>query len=118
MFLLITPETNILFLFANFIRVFCLIAFTIGRPWKKPFFVNIPFMIVLLFSLTYSSIIVMVPEARLSVFGLDFMHFDSLNGFILGMSWAFGMFIFLLKKLVMEPFSFWIRNKYPEKTWL
>jgi hypothetical protein len=46
------------------------------------------------------------------------MHFDSLNGFILGLSWAFGIFIFLFNKLVMEPFSLWIRNKYPEKTWL
>jgi len=98
--------------------IFTLIAFTIGQPWKKPFFVNKPFMIVLFISLAYSSIIVMVPEARLSLFKVEFMNFDNLNGYILGLSWTFGIFIFLLNKLVMEPFSLWIRTKYPEKTWL
>jgi hypothetical protein len=50
-----------------------LIAFSIGAPWKKPFYTNMPFMIILAISLAYSIIIVVVPEARLPVFYLEYV---------------------------------------------
>jgi hypothetical protein len=75
-------------------------------------------MIVLVLSLGYSSLIVIVPEARLAILEIDYMNSLKLNGFVLGMAWAFGIFIIVLNKFVMEPFALWIRNKYPQKKWL
>lgn len=98
--------------------IFTLIAFTIGQPWKKPFFTNLPFMIVLFISITYSIIIVMVPAARIPIFNVEYMNYDNINGFVLGMALGFGLFIFILQKAILEPFSLWLRMKYPEKTWL
>jgi cation-transporting ATPase 13A3/4/5 len=98
--------------------IFTLISFTIGRPWKKPFYTNKPFMLVLFISLTYSILIVMIPQARLAVFSVNFMDNEKVNGFVLGIALAFGLFIFVLEKVVMEPLSLWLRKKYPHIKWL
>ena len=70
--LLDSPEGNILFLFTNFLYLFTVLAFSIGGPWRKPFFTNIPFMVVFVFIITYSIVIVMVPAARLGGFQIIF----------------------------------------------
>lgn len=98
--------------------IFTLISFTIGRPWKKPFFTNKPFMIVLFISITYSILIVIVPDARLAVFNVKYLDDTRINGFVLGIALGFGLFIFILQKAVLEPLSLWIRKKYPELKWL
>jgi hypothetical protein len=93
--------------------IFTLIAFTIGRPWKKPFHTNKPFMIVLFISLAYSILIAIVPDSRLAVFSVQYLMDEGLNGFVLGVALAFGIFIFILQKAVLEPVSLWIRKKNP-----
>lgn len=98
--------------------IFTLISFTIGRPWKKPFVTNKPFMLVLFISLVYSILIVIVPDARLAVFNVEFLSNERINGFVLGIALAFGVFIFILQKAVMEPLSLWIRKRNPEIKWL
>ncbi len=98
--------------------IFTLIAFTIGEPWKRSFYTNIPFMIVLVLSLAYSIIIVVVPDSRLALFKVVYMNDSSLNGFVLGTALGFGIFIFILQKAVLEPGSLWLRKKYPENKWL
>jgi magnesium-transporting ATPase (P-type) len=100
-FIKITPETNILFLFTNFMYIFTLIAFTIGRPWKKPFYTNKPFMVVLILSLTYSILIVILPQARLAVFQVKYLDSGNINGFVLGVALGFGIFIFILEKAIL-----------------
>jgi len=81
--------------------IFTLIAFTIGEPWKKPFFTNIPFMIVLAIALIYSIIIVIAPSARIPLFDIEYMSYDNINGFVLGVALGFGIFIFSFQKLVL-----------------
>jgi magnesium-transporting ATPase (P-type) len=76
--------------------IFTLIAFTIGRPWKKPFYTNKPFMVVLFISLTYSILIVILPLARLAVFEVKYLDSEKINGFVLGVALGFGIFIFIL----------------------
>lgn len=34
-FIMDTPETNIIFLFSNFMYIISLIAFSISKPWRK-----------------------------------------------------------------------------------
>lgn len=58
------PETSALFLFANLMYLFTLLAFNLGRPWRKPVYTNTLFMVFMAVVLGYSSVIVMVPGAR------------------------------------------------------
>ena len=95
-----------------------LIAFSIGGPWKKPFFTNLPFMIILAVSLTYAIIIVVVPEARIPVFFLEYMPEIQFNGFVLGVALSFGLSIIVLQKFLLEPLSLWLRKKYSKLKWL
>lgn len=54
-------ENNILFMFSNFIYVFTLMAFSISRPWRKEFYTNIPFTILLVLTLALSTILIILP---------------------------------------------------------
>jgi magnesium-transporting ATPase (P-type) len=67
-FVLDSYENNALFLFSNIMYIMTLLAFSISKPWRKEFFTNPFFMGVLLFVLTYSLVMIVVPEARLSIF--------------------------------------------------
>jgi len=100
-------------MFANFMYLATMVAFNIGQPWKKSFFTNKFFMGVFIFVFTYSVLICIVPAARLADFGLDFMVYNDINGFVLGISLAFGLTIYGLQKLVWEPLSIWLKEKYP-----
>jgi hypothetical protein len=80
--------------------IFTLISFTIGRPWKKPFFTNKPFMVVLFISLAYSILIVIVPSSRLELFKVQYLDNETVNGFVVGIALAFGISIFVLQKAV------------------
>lgn len=117
-FILDTPETNILFLFTNFMYIFSLLAFSIAKPWRKNFWTNLPFMIVLFIAFTYCVLITVVPDSRLVVFEISWMGSERLNGFILGISILFSVFIYSVQKFIFEPGSVWLKEKYPEKTWL
>lgn len=57
-------ENNILFLYVNFIYIFTLLAFSISKPWRKEFYSNVPFTILLVLVLALSSVLVVFPEAR------------------------------------------------------
>lgn len=116
--LLDSPEGNILFLFTNFLYLFTVLAFSIGGPWRKPFFTNIPFMVVFVFIITYTIVIVMVPAARLDGFQIMYIDDTALCGFILGVGLGLGVVIFVIQKFVWEPLAIWVREKYPEKKWL
>lgn len=66
-------------------------------------------MFVLIFVLTYSILLVICPEARLSIFNLGWMTSQRLNGFILGISFLFGFFIYGVQKFIFEPGSSWLK---------
>lgn len=53
-------------------------------------------MLVLIISLTYSILIAIVPSARLAVFNVAYLTIESVDGFVLGVALAFGVFIFIL----------------------
>jgi len=48
-------------MFSNFMYVFSVLAFCISKPWKKYFFTNLPFMIVLTLNFTYDVLVCLVP---------------------------------------------------------
>jgi hypothetical protein len=77
-----------------------LVAFTLGEPWKKPFYTNKIFMVVLIIIVTYSILIVVVPASRISDFQIDYMSDNKLNGFVVGLALAFAFGIFILQKLI------------------
>lgn len=95
-----SPEANILFLFTNFLYLCTMLAFSIGGPWRKPFFTNIPFMIVFVLVITYTIVIVVVPDARLEGFQLIYMYDSGLCGFILGVGLGFGIIFFCIQKFI------------------
>lgn len=113
-----SPEGNILFLFSNFLYLATLCAFSIGAPWRKPFFTNIPFMIVLVIITTYTVLIVVVPASRLEGFNIAYIDDGQLRGFILGIAILFGVSVFTIQKFIWEPLAIWLRENYPDKKWL
>ena len=116
-FVLTTYEVQSIFMFSNFLYVFSIMAFSISRPWKKYFFTNIPFMIVLVLVFTYDILICVVPQARLEVFFLQ--EFDMRwQGLMCGMGCAFGIFMYIVQKVFLESLFNWLREKYPDKQWL
>jgi cation-transporting ATPase 13A2 len=96
-----TPETSILFLFTTLMYIATLLAFSISRPWRKEFFTNIPFMIVLVFSLTYSIVMILVPGARLALFDIKYLDYAPLNSYIVGVGLGLGAVIYLIQKCLM-----------------
>jgi magnesium-transporting ATPase (P-type) len=104
-------------MFSNFMYVFSVMAFSISKPWKKTFLTNIPFMVVLTIIFSYSVIICLVPEARIPIFDLDTLDMR-FQGLMCGMGCAFGIFMFIIQKLILENLFNYLREKYPEKGWL
>jgi hypothetical protein len=80
--------------------IFTAIAFSIGRPWRKPFFTNIFFMIAFVLVLIYSILILAAPVTRFSQFYIVNMEDMRMNGFILGLGLGFGLTVFVLQKFV------------------
>lgn len=75
-------------------------------------------MIVLVVVFVYSVLITVVPDARLILFELSWMNSDRLNCFVLGIALLFSLFIYGAQKFILEPGSTWLKEKYPQKTWL
>lgn len=112
-----TYEVQSLFLFSNFMYIFTVLAFNIGAPWKRPFFTNPFFMLVLAFIFTYSVLICVVYKARISKFHLQRLHMGW-NVMVLGLGLAFGVFMYALQKFLMEPLFNWLRRRHPKISWL
>jgi magnesium-transporting ATPase (P-type) len=89
--------------------IFSLLAFSISKPWRKEFYTNVPFMIVLVLVFGYSVLLAIVPDARISIFKLDWMNAERLNVFVLGIALLFGFFMYSVQKFIMEPFSTWLK---------
>ena len=117
-FIIDSPENNILFTFTNFMYIFSLLAFSISKPWRKEFYTNVPFMVVLVIVFTYSVLLTIVPDARISIFNLSWMYAERLNVFVLGMALLFGIFMYSAQKFVLEPISTWLKDRNPDKKWL
>ena len=105
-------ENNILFLFTNIMYFATFLAFSISKPWRKDFWTNPLFMLVLALCLVYSIVIIVVKDARISLFELEYMDHQGLNWFVFGMSLGIGVFIYVGQKFAMEPFFNWLAKKY------
>lgn len=89
-------------MFSNFIYVFTLLAFSISRPWRKEFYTNVPFTILLVAVLALSTVLVLVPESRPEFLELDRISYHPLLVFVVILSWGAGLFLFVLQKYVLE----------------
>ncbi len=54
----------------------------------------------------------------MSIFEVSYMLSPRLNGFVLGLSFAFGIFMYSCQKFIFEPVSYTLKQKYPEMTYL
>jgi hypothetical protein len=70
-------------------------------------------MIVLVVVLIYSILITVLPATRIPDFFLSWMTHTNINFFVLGMSFAFGIFIYVMQKFVWEPVAQKLREAYP-----
>lgn len=95
-------ENNILFMYTNFIYVFTLLAFSISRPWRKEFYTNVPFTVLLVAVLALSTVLVLVPESRPKFLELDRISYHPLLVFVVVMAWGVGVFLYVLQKHVLE----------------
>lgn len=113
-----TPECNAVFYFINPIYTLGSLAFIIAYPWRKPFYTNVLLMIVVVLTLGYSTIMVIFPEASWDQFLITYLPSRRFRGYIIGISYAFGLFLYFNQKLIMEPLSAYLVKKYPHLTWL
>lgn len=95
-----------------------LLAFSISKPWRKDFYTNPFFMIVLILMLTYSLVMIVVPGARLSIFEISFLNYQPYNWYIFGLALGIGVVLYVVQKFMLEPLFNWLKEKYPEKSWL
>lgn len=110
-------EVQTIFMFSNFMYLFSVVAFSISKPWKKEFYTNPYFMVVLIIVFAYDIIICLVPEARIPDFFIN--TFDMRwQGLLCGLGCAFGVFMYIVQKFMLEPLFRTLREKYPEKQWL
>jgi hypothetical protein len=93
--------------------IFSLLAFSISKPWRKEFYTNVPFMIVLIIIGSYSTLLAIVPDARISIFKLSWLTVDRLNIFVFGIALLFGFSMYSVQKFILEPGSTWLKDKYP-----
>lgn len=117
-FILDSFENNALFLFSNVMYVATLLAFSISKPWRKPFFTNPFFMVVLIIIGTYNLIMIVVQEARLAIFSISYMSYQPFNWYVFGLALGIGVLLYVVQKFILEPFFNWLKEKYPEKGWL
>lgn len=94
------------------------LAFSISYPWRKEFFTNIPFLIVVVLAFAANCVICMVPGADWSEFKLDHLPTTNVRLYLLITSLGFSVFIYLLQKLVLEPISYKIVKKYHKIPWI
>jgi len=93
--------------------IFTVIAFSIGEPWKKPFYTNFCFMISLTIILTYFILVCAAPVTRLGAFSIVQMDDMRVNGFVLGMGFTFGLGLWGLQSFVWVPLTTYLKTKYP-----
>jgi phage shock protein PspC (stress-responsive transcriptional regulator) len=104
-------------MFSNFMYVFSVVAFSISKPWKKEFFTNPLFMVVLIVIFAYNVLICVVPQSRIPDFFI--IEYDmQWQGLVCGLGCAFGLFMYIVQKFMLEPMFRALREKYPEKQWL
>ena len=98
--------------------IFSFLAFSISKPWREEFWTNGPFMVVLVIVFSYSVLLAIVQDERISIFKLAWMTSERLNVFVLGMGLLFGIFIYSAQKFLLEPISTWLKERHPDKKWI
>jgi len=91
-----TVEGSAVFIAANFFYLFSIIAFTITRPWKKPIYTYIPFVLLLIVLLGYSMIIGVDERASLPGFNLNTIYKGNASKFIVGLGLSIGLTMVLI----------------------
>lgn len=112
--LLTTVESSGVFQVSNFMYLFSVLAFSIDYPWKRPFWTNWIFMLVYCIIFIYSVLICMVPEARIPLFNMyDFRPEYRYDAMLLGLGLAFGLFMYIEQKFMLEPLFRYLKTKHP-----
>ena len=81
--------------------IMTLLAFSISKPWRKYFFTNPFFMIVLIIMLTYSLVMIVVPGARLEIFKITNLNYQPYNWYIFGLALGIGLVIYFVQKIIL-----------------
>lgn len=83
--------------------IFTLLAFSVSKPWRKEFYTNVPFLIVLILVLAFSSAIILFPNFRIDYMELSRFSDEGLMIAILAVSWGVGVVIYFVQKFLLEP---------------
>lgn len=83
--------------------IFTLLAFSVSKPWRKEFYTNFPFVIVLTLVLAFSSAIIIFPYFRIDYMELSRFSDEGLLIAVLAGSWGFGGVIYFVQKFLLEP---------------
>lgn len=105
-------------MFINLIYTSTVIAFNIAAPWRKNYYTNLPLMFITVVILTYSSLIALVPDCDWRFFKMTSIVNQNLRRFCWGIGVAFGLFIIIFQKCVLEPTSLKLKKKYTQYKWL
>jgi magnesium-transporting ATPase (P-type) len=109
-----SPESNVIFIVANFCYITSIVAFTTSEPWKTNAFKYWPYTLSIVLTLAYTICIAIVPQVRLSLFELVNMTDKDLNLFLLGVGLGIAMLIVLLQKCILIPLFKWIEEDKTE----
>ena len=104
-----SAENNITFLVCNFFFLASIIGFTITKPWKKEFYTYWPFMAFFLFSLAYTTMMVVWPPSRFSMLNLTFLKSESYNQFMMFIGLGVGLLLIFIQRCVFVPLFKWIK---------
>lgn len=102
-------------MFSNFMYIFTLLAFSVSKPWREEFYTNKPFTAILVVVLGFSSMLMLFPGMRIDYMELSRFNYKPLMLALLGLSWGFGLAIYGIQKLILEPWFNHIQVKKKEK---
>jgi hypothetical protein len=105
------------FIFSNNIYLASVLAFNISAPWRKEVYTNFPLVLVILLTLSYNTIIAVIPAARPSIFRLDNLPHNMGAVIYLG-SFFLCLFLYINQKYFLEPLSERLIKAYPKVKWL
>lgn len=111
-------EASTMFVFSNNLYVMTMLAFNIAKPWREYFFTNLPLMAAVIISVAYNQMLILWEEATWSEFFVSSLPTMNLRWTIFGVSWAFGIVIYINQRAILVPLFDWLAKKYPNVKWL
>lgn len=106
-----SSETNVLFVFSNFLYISSFVGFSIEKPWRKRFYTSWPFLLTFLIVTIYTGLILLVPGARFSFWKLDQLQDYQTNLALFCLSGIFSWILYSNQKYLLEPLTNWVKRQ-------